>query len=85
MFKIAISLRFFDIISKSIDLLQTFDRNLKLKFKKYQYCQISHSFDELVLLTSIHSETSILLKYSICILFIIYIGIRLRQLVDNIC
>ena len=85
MFKIAISLRFFDIISKSRDLLQAFDRNLKLKFKKYQQCQISHSFDALVLLTPIHSETSILLKYSICILFIIYIDIHLRQLVEYIC
>ena len=46
---------------------------------------MSHAFDVLVLLTSILSEKSVLSKYSIFLLFIIYIGIHRRKLVDNIC
>ena len=59
MFRIAISLSFIDIINKSWHLLQTFGSNSKTLFKKYQ--QTSHSFEVLVLLTSIPSESSILL------------------------
>ena len=67
MFKIAISLRFIDIINKSWHLLETFGWNLKPLFKKYQWSngQISNYFDAFVLLTSIPSETSILSQYSI--------------------
>ena len=48
-----------------IHLLQTFGWNLQSLFKKYQYWQTSHSFNTLILLTSIPSETSVLSKYSI--------------------
>ena len=58
MFKIARSLRLIDIISKSWYL--NHGCNLRLQFKKYEYWQISHCFDQLVLLTSIPSETLIL-------------------------
>ena len=46
---------------------------------------MSHFFVALVLLTSVTSETSILPKYNIFVSFIIYIGIHLRKLVDNVC
>ena len=59
MFRTAISLRFIDITDKSWQLLQTFGWNLKLSLKNIN---ISHSFDALVLLTSVPSEMSILLK-----------------------
>ena len=36
MFKVAIWLRFIDIINESWNLLQTFGWDLKLKLKKYQ-------------------------------------------------
>ena len=65
MFQIAISLRFIYIINKSWHLLQTFGWNVKPLFKKYQQWQLSNSFDLLVLLISIHSEPSILSKYSL--------------------
>ena len=84
-FKIAISLRFIDIINKSWHLLHTYDWNSNPLFKKCQKRLISHSFDSLVLLTSIPSETSILSKYSILILFLIFTDIHLIKRVDNIC
>ena len=59
MFKIAISLRLSDIIKTSWNPLQTYNSNVDLSSRKYQ---ISHSFDTLVLLRSIPSETSILYK-----------------------
>ena len=75
MFKIATSLRFTDIINRLINhetycrhLAETLNYNLRNSSrdrlsitKKYQ----SHSFDALVLLTSIPSETSIPSKNSI--------------------
>ena len=45
---------------------------------------MSHSFDALVLLTSIPSKTLILSKYSI-FMNSMNIDIHLRKLVDNIC
>ena len=36
MFKVEISIRFIDIVTKSCDLLQTYDQNLNPLFKKYQ-------------------------------------------------
>ena len=78
-------LRFIDIINKSWHLLHTYGWNLNLLDEKYQWRQISHSFDGLLLLTSISSETLILSKYSTFILLIIYIDIHLRKAVDNVC
>ena len=46
---------------------------------------MSHSFDLLVLLTSIPSETPILLNHNILILFIVYKDIQLKNLLNNIC
>ena len=50
--------------------LRTYGWNLNSFFRKYQQWQISYSFDALVLLISIPSETLILSSYSIFILFI---------------
>ena len=45
--------------------MQTFGLHLKSSSEKYQYRQISHSFDWLVLLTSVPSEMLILSKNNI--------------------
>ena len=42
---------------------EKFDGNLSSYFKKYLQRQMSHSFDCIVFLTSISSETSILTKH----------------------
>ena len=55
------------------------------KYQKKKKLQISHSFDFLVLLTSIPSEISVLPKCRIFILFIIYIDNHLRKLVYSSC
>ena len=65
MFETAILLTFIDITDNSHHPLQTFGLHLKSSSEKYRYRQISHSFDSLVLLTSVLSETSILSKNNI--------------------
>ena len=52
-------------MDKSHHPLQTFGLHLKSSSEKYRYRQISHSFDSLVLLTLVPSETSILSKNNI--------------------
>ena len=63
MFKIAISLTFKDI-NKSWHILLTLSWNLKPLFTKSNG-EKYHTFDSLVLLTSIPSEMSVLSYYSI--------------------
>ena len=62
MFKIAILLKFIDIINTSWYPLQTSGGNLDPLSKLYEYWKIIHSFDEVHqhLLILIPSETSVL-------------------------
>ena len=62
MFKIAISLRFIEIINKSWHLLETFGWNLKPLFKKYNDQMDKY---QTILMHLFYSETSILSQYSI--------------------
>ena len=78
-------LRLIDIINRSWDLFYTYGRNLKPYLRNTNSDKCHHYLDTLVLLTSVPPETSVLSKYNIVILFVIYTDIHLRKLVDNVC
>ena len=61
MFNIAIWLRFIDVINISWYSLQLFGSNWNPLSSKYQYWQILHFLDALILLTSFSSESLIFL------------------------
>ena len=65
MFEIAKWLKLTDIINTSWHPLQTYGWNLNHLSERYQYQPTLYTFEALVMLTSLSSETSILSKYII--------------------